>query len=255
MTKHTLSIISPSGVRGSETKIEARTTAGRIPKLAIFQKACGLAISLAAVLPGSSANAQSIITFADRNPFSNLAKIPADADLGSIQFRAAKHVSVPTKVRLVQNQSYCEELAFRERGGSMYCPYIQTEAAAPAYEVTYSYTASPLSSDEYGGRYFTFSVLLRPKELTAAARDAVSRGKISRAEAERFFDVTASRTPERRDLIDMANSKFCDGNYADGAWVQTDSRCRDDVKYRTVMADPDYVTVRVDPASGRQASR
>ena len=143
MTKQTFSIVSPSGVCGLEAKIGARTAAGRILKRAMLQKSYVLAISLAAALAWSSANAQSMITVIDRNPFTHVARIPANADLASIQFRGAKHVSVPTKVRVVQDPSYCEELAFREPGGSMYCPYTKTEAPAPAYEVTYSYTANP----------------------------------------------------------------------------------------------------------------
>ena len=255
MTKQTFSIVSPSRVCVLETKIGGQTAAGRILKRGVLPKPYVFAMSIAAALAWSSANAQSTITVIDRNPFTHVARIPANADLASIQFRGAKHVSVPTKVRVIQDPSYCEELAFREPGGSMYCPYTKTEAPAPAYEVTYSYTANPLSSDEYGGRNFTFSVLFRLEELTSTTRNAISRGKISRAEAESLFDVTTSRTPERRAVIDMANSRFCSGNYVDGAWVHTNSHCQDDVKYRTVMAAPEYVTVRVDPAVARLASR
>jgi hypothetical protein len=98
-----------------------------------------------------------------------------------------------------------------------------------------------LTSDEYGGKYFTFSVYFRLEELSETARKKISKGKINRADAESLFDVRTSRADVPRAVIDEERSKFCDGNYSDGAWVRADPGCKDIIKSRTVTAAADYV--------------
>ena len=56
-------------------------------------------------------------------------------------------------------------------------------------------------------------------------------------------------------LQDFHREEVSAGNYVDGAWVHTDSHCQDDVKFRTVMAAPQYLTVRVDLAVPRLTLR
>jgi hypothetical protein len=144
-------------------------------------------------------------------PFTHFTWIPADSDKGTIRFERAKMVQVPTRITYTMN--YCQELAFRDPGGSMYCPYAQTESPAPAYEVTYSYIGRPLASDEYGGRNITFYVYFRPDELAPDVRQALTAKKRDRADLAEYFTVNAFREPVRRIVIDQAQSRFCDGNF------------------------------------------
>jgi hypothetical protein len=199
-----------------------------------------LSIAIAAAMLGSLANAQTVITTRDLDWFTHTALIPAGSDLSSIRLERVKAVRMPTRIRSTMRTFDCEE--------SLYCPYTTMEAPVQAYEVTYSYTGQPLTSEESGGRYFTFSVYFRPEEL-------ISRGKISRADAERLFDVTTSRAILPRAVIDEERSKFCAGNYIDGAWVQADADCKDDAASRIVMAAADYVTVHIDASPTRVTIR
>lgn len=123
----------------------------------------------------------------DSQPFTHLAQIPADANKGTIRFERVKVVKVPTRITYTMDPSYCEELAFRDPGGSMYCPSVQTGSPAVAYEVTYSYIGQSLASDEYGGRNFTFQVYFRPDELAPEVRQALAEKKWNRADLADTF--------------------------------------------------------------------
>lgn len=188
--------------------------------------------------------------FEDLHPFTHFVSIPADSDPATIRFEKVKTTEVFTKVKSTSNLGSCEGLQFRDPGGSMYCPYIQEESPEPAYEVTYSYRGQPLTSDEYGNRYFTFQVYFRPEELPPALRRAIS-DKMRRGELSTYFNVATSRAPVRTAVIDQANSNFCDGNYVDGYWVQNDPNCRDKVSSKVVTAPSEYIKVQVDPVSPR----
>jgi hypothetical protein len=220
----------------------------------MFRLACRLSVGFAAVLLGSIANAQSVVTVKDLNPFTHVALIPGGADLTSIRFERVKLVRIPTRIRSTSTSS-CDEAAFQEPGGSLFCPFSLLEAPAPAYELNYSYTGQPLASDEYGARHFTFTVYYRPEELSPAMRETISRSKGRHGDVQGFFEATTTGIPERRVAIDEANSKFCQGNHVDGSWTQANPRCRDDVQYKNVMGVADYVAVRVDPAAPRLTSR
>jgi len=216
-----------------------------------------LTLGSALVLLVSTANAQSAAPapgreqtlVRDLDPFAHLARIPTGADLSSIRFQGVKVVKIPTSSKSTTNAHYCEELAFRDPGGSWYCPHVQFEAPTPAYEVTYSYQGQPLASDEYGNKYFTFSVYFRPEEFGSATRETLSRGKAARSDIAALFNPIISRDAERRAVIDEATSTFCEGTYIDGLWNQTNPQCKDNVKSKTVETLPEYVTVRVDPVS------
>jgi hypothetical protein len=178
--------------------------------------------------------------------FTHVARIPADSDTGTIRFEKAKMVRVPTRIAYTINPSYCEGLAFRDPGGSAYCPYMQTGSPATAYEVTYSYVGKPLASDEYGGRNFTFQVYFRPDELAPEVRQALTEKKLNRADFAGYFKVDTFREPATRMVIDEAKSHFCDGNFVDGAWTHTDAGCNDEIQLKAAARLSDYITVRVD---------
>jgi hypothetical protein len=221
----------------------------------MFRKALQVSLGSAAALLGSLASAQSVATVKELNPFTHVALIPAGADLNSIRLDHVKLVRVPTRVSYFANTAYCEEAAKRDSGGSAACPATLLEAPVSAYEVTYSYTGEPLASDEYGNRNFSFSVYYRPEELSADLRQKLNASKVRRAEGEGLFEAKTSRESLQRSVHDEAASKFCEGNFADGAWVRTDRRCQDQIKSKTVVAEADYISVHVEPSAPRISSR
>ena len=187
----------------------------------------------------------------DLHPFTHFAHVPVGADLGTIQFEKARLVKVATRIRRTTDLSYCKEAAFRDPGGSIACPYTQTEAPVPAYEVTYSLHGQPSASDEHAVRNFTFSVYLRPDELAADVQKALSGRKLSRSDSAAYFAVNTYRETAKRIAIDDKESHLCEGNYVDGLWTHTDPGCKDNISYAAVTAPSDYITVKVEPASSR----
>jgi hypothetical protein len=187
----------------------------------------------------------------DLHPFTHLASIPASSDPAKIKFEKVKATRVFTKEKSVLDPGYCKDLPFRDPGGSMYCPYTEDESPTPAYEVAYSFKGQPLASDEYGNRYFTFQVYFRPEELPPGLRRALAIGKMKRSELATYFNVTTSHPAVRAEVIDEANSSFCNGDYTDGNWIQKYPNCKDKVSFKTVTTPSDYITVQVDPVSPR----
>jgi hypothetical protein len=181
-------------------------------------------------------------------PFTNIAEIPAGSDLASIRFEGIKAVKVATERTSITDQRYCRP-GFPEPGGSMYCPYVQDGSAVPAYQVTYSYNGPPIGSDEYGSTHFTFSVTVRPEDVSPEVLQMMSARKMNRAAAAADFKVTTYPDFVPRVVVDEANSVFCEGNYIDGLWTHTDRNCQDKVTYKTVAAPSDYIMVRVDPVA------
>jgi len=193
----------------------------------------------------SASTAQEI----ELQPFTHVARIPADSDTGTIRFETVKLVQVPTRIAYVMNSTYCREVVMRDPGGSMYCPHEQMGSPAMAYEVTYSYIGQPLTSDEYGSRNFTFQVYFRPDELPPPVRRALIEKKVGRADLAGYFTVNTFREPAWRMMIDDAQSHFCDGNFVDGAWTHTDASCNDEIQLKAVALLSDYITVRVGAGS------
>jgi hypothetical protein len=183
----------------------------------------------------------------DLQPFTHFARIPAESNKSTIRFESAKMVQVPTLITYATNSTYCEELGFRDPGGSMYCPSVKTGSPAMAYEVTYSYIGQPMASDESGSRNFTFRVYLRLDELAPDVRRALTDRKWDRAEVAEHFAVNTLREPARRIVIDEAKSHFCAGNFVDGIWTRTDANCKDEIHTKAIDGLSDYTTVRVDP--------
>jgi hypothetical protein len=182
----------------------------------------------------------------DLHPFTRIAYIPVEVDLSSIKIESIKGVKVATKQRSVDPRD-CNEL-WAEPGGSLSCPWITEESPVPAFRVTYSYRGPSTASDEIGrSNYFTFDVYFRPDEISPGVLRALSSGKISRSAAAEFFQVTTTRDSIQQNLVDQANSTFCEGTYVDGNWIHTNPRCEDSITYRKVASASPYITVNVDP--------
>jgi len=197
-----------------------------------------------------SHGSQSIVVKVEAlNPFTHLASIPESSDPSSVRFEGVKMVKVSTESKSTMDAHACEEAARVEPGGSMYCPYTQLQSPAPAYEVTYSYRGQPIPSDEYGSSYFTFSVYFRPDELSPDVWMRLSKHRLAKADAAGFFDVTTYRDIVQEVVIDEAASTFCSGNFVDGLWTHTDSRCADRINTKTITVPSSYITVKVDPVS------
>ena len=189
----------------------------------------------------------------DLNPFIHAARIPVTSELSSIRFQGIRAVRIPTRTRSTAVTPYCEEAAFRDPGGSMYCPFVQPEQFVRAYEVTYLFDGQPLGSDEYGSRQHAFSVYFRPEELEAIRPETLTKRKGARADAAGLFQLRSSRDMDERLAIDEERSTFCDGNYIDGSWVHTDPKCEDAIRFKAVRTPSDYITVSVELAPLRGA--
>ena len=242
------SIVSAVMLLGSmaDAQSESRYAGRAVPKAVPSANSASVAAPV-------EANGDELVVVKDLEPFTHVVVIPAGSDLASIRLQGVKAVTIPTRTRSTTEARYCEQAALREPGGSMYCPFVEPEGFTRAYQATYSYEGPPLGSDEYGDRHFTFSVYFRPEELSRAEREVISRRKSGRAEAAELFTLTTSREPETRRVIDEDNSTFCEGTYVDGAWAQTNPTCKDNVKFKTITAPADYVTLRVDPAPRSRA--
>ena len=105
------------------------------------------------------------------NRFTNTARIPAGADTNTIRFEKARRIEVhdgsPTTV----------------------------------YEVTYSYTAQPLASDERGDGHFTFKVYFPEDKLTPEMQEALAARKAKRADYASCFAVSTKEEEKDSDYI------------------------------------------------------
>jgi hypothetical protein len=112
-----------------------------------------------------------------------------------------------------------------------------------------------MASDEYGNTYFTFTVYFRPDEISPELRRVLSLGKVNRAAAAEFFQVTNYKDSIQQVAIDEANSTICDGNYVDGNWVHTSPNCEDGIAYTRVAIPSPFITVKVElVSSGKEAA-
>jgi hypothetical protein len=210
-----------------------------------------LSLGMSAARTGFATIDGTRVQTSDLQPFTHFAKIPANADIGAIRFESIRKVKLPTRVVSTMNSNYCHEAGFRDPGGSMFCPYVETAAHAIAYEVRYSYRGPALSSDEFGNQHFTFQVYFRPDELSPEIIETLSGGKAHRRGTAALFTVNTHREAVRRVVIDEAHSRFCEGNYIDGGWTHNDGKCKDEVRYRAILAPDAFITVQVDPVPPR----
>ena len=204
------------------------------------------AASLVNAQPGASYTSRRIIS-TDRNPFTHVAYIPADADQSSIRFAGFRAVKLPTRTSSTMDERYCEDVLHRDPGGSMYCPLVGHEGYTLVYEVSYSYDGPPLPSDEYGGRHFAFSVYFRPEEFSLREQEALLQRK-GAVNGTRSFQLSTHREFEPRVVVDQANSVFCEGSFVEGLWVHTDAKCKDTIRSKTITVPSGFITVRVEPA-------
>jgi hypothetical protein len=178
-------------------------------------------------------------------PFTHVTYVPAGAEPGTILFEKAREVKVPTQVRYTTYTSYCKDLVFRD-AGSMFCPQVETGAPVTAYELTYSYRAQPMVSDEQGNRRFTFKVFLRPDEVSPEARQALFASRRNRRDGAGYLRVNTYRENVQRVVIDEAQSHLCPTAIVDGAWAHEDASCQDAISYKIASAPSDMIAVRVD---------
>lgn len=186
-------------------------------------------------------------------PFTHSAYIPVNSDPASIRFERVKAVEIHTSAASAKDSSYCDQLAFREPGGSMFCSGGKDGPLVKAYEVMYSYLGQPLASDEHGDGRFTFKVYFRPDEVAAPLREGMAFKKPNRTETAAFFTVKTEREAERHVQVDEARSQICPGHYSDGAWVKNDGTCKDELVYKTGVVPSGFVTVTVSPVATQVA--
>lgn len=183
-------------------------------------------------------------------PFTHIAWIPAGSNPSSIRLEKAKMVQIPTTLANATNPECCKEVAFRDPGGSMYCPSVRTGTAATAYALTFSVVDPPLASD-YANRYYTFTVYFRPDELAPDVRQAISNGKRSRSDVAGSFKVSTSHETAPEIVIDEAESQLCARNLVDGSWIHSDASCKDDIHYKAISVPSDYMPVKIDASPVR----
>jgi hypothetical protein len=104
-----------------------------------------------------------------------------------------------------------------------------------------------MASDEYGNTSFTFSVYFHSDEISPRLRQALSTGKVSRADVSEYFRISASSDSAPQVIIDEESSTVCEGDYIDGNWVRKNPECQDHVIYKRVAGNSPYVAVKVDP--------
>jgi len=199
----------------------------------------------------ASARAEEVVEIRDLQPFTHIAYIPVGAVPSSLKVEGVKAVQLATRLRYQTNPQYCEERLAAEPATALDCSRTTAESRVPAYEVSYSFSGQPMASDEYGITHFTFSVYFRADELSPEVRRAISAGVAGGTNAAEFFQLTTSKDSVHQMVIDEAHSTFCDGNYVDGNWVPTNTKCDDDVRYEVVAGPSSYITVIVDPVSSR----
>ena len=186
------------------------------------------------------------------NPYTQVASIPATVDPSSIRFEKLKVVELASKTQTVTDSQDCKERQFREPDGTS-CESIKVVERVKAVEADYSYIGPQTSTGEgeTGPSRQTFTVYFRPEELPVSA----TATKLKREQAESLFQVSTSRPMVQERVIDKQNSHFCDGNYVDGNWVQTDSKCRDQVQYANRTVPSTSWAVEVDLRHPMVASR
>jgi hypothetical protein len=211
-----------------------------------------LAVPAAAGEPGDTARATVAVQTSQTQelwPFTHFARIPADSDPATIRLEKIGSVRVPQLVQYTADAAYCRDVAFRDPGGSMYCPEPRTIGTAAAFEATYSYTGQPLASDEYHAGRYTFQVYFQPDELAPEVRTVIETGKWKATYLAEYFMLNTDPERVHRAVIDESQSNLCEGNFVDGNWTHTDPACRDRIVYTTATVLSGYLTVKVDPIS------
>jgi hypothetical protein len=218
----------------------------------------GLAVAIRMNAPSSTAEGRGTIAIPvepshDRalDPFTHVASIPATVDPSTIRFEKLKMVDLASRTETTKVAD-CNDRQFRDPDGSN-CDQVKVLERVKAVEADYSYIGPQTSTGEgeTGPSRQTFTVYFRPEELPVSA----TATKLKREQAESLFQVSTSRPMVQERVIDKQNSHFCDGNYVDGNWVQTDSKCRDQVQYANRTVPSTSWAVEVDLRHPMVASR
>ena len=184
------------------------------------------------------------------NPFNNVASIPATVDPSTIRFEKLKMVSLASKTQVITNAQDCKERQFRDADGSG-CETVKVLERVKAVEANYSYIGPQWSTAEgeiIAPTRQTFAVYFHPEELPVNK----PVNKLNREQAESLFAVSTSRPMVQEKVVDRQHSRYCQGNYVDGNWIQKDSGCKDQVQYATRTVPSEYWAVNVEvrhPAS------
>lgn len=216
-------------------------------KILIFAGVAVVAIALMFAIRTSPATNQVQGTIAKRtaetaeiNPFTNVASIPSTVDPKSIRFEKVRTVDLASKTRTTSDPQACKDRQFRESDPT--CQTVSVVERVKAIEARYSYNGPVISSGEAVPGRDQFSVYFRPEELAGAG--AIE--KLNREQTESLFEVTTSRQMVDEKVIDKAHSRFCEGNYVDGAWTRKDPKCQDQVQYMNVTVPSPNLIVQVD---------
>ena len=184
------------------------------------------------------------------NPFNNVASIPATVDPSTIRFEKLKMVSLASKTQVITNAQDCKERQFRDADGSG-CETVKVLERVKAVEANYSYIGPQWSTAEgeiIAPTRQTFAVYFHPEELPATK----PADKLNREQGESLFAISTSRPMVQEKVVDRQHSRYCQGNYVDGNWIQKDSGCKDQVQYETLTVPSEYWAVNVEvrhPAS------
>jgi hypothetical protein len=184
------------------------------------------------------------------DPFTHVASIPATVDPSTIRFEKLKMVDLASKIQTT-TVADCKERQFRDPDGSN-CESIKVLERVKAVQADYSYIGPQLATGEgeTSPSRQSFSVYFRPDELPVNG----SVAKLNREQGESLFQVSTSRPMVQQRVIDKQNSHFCEGNYVDGNWVKTDSKCQENVQYTMRSVPSESWAVAVDlrhPTGGR----
>jgi hypothetical protein len=218
----------------------------------------GLVLAIRMNAPASSAEGRGTIAVPiqpshDRelDPFTHVASIPATVDPSTIRFEKLKMVDLASRTETTKAAD-CNERQFRDPDGSN-CESLKVLERVKAVEADYSFIGPQTSTGEgeTGPSRQTFAVYFRPEELPVTAHVA----KLNREQAASLFQVATSRPMVQERVVDKQNSHFCQGNYVDGNWVQTDTNCKEQVQYATHSVPSEYWAVEVDLRHPTLASR
>jgi len=181
------------------------------------------------------------VTTAAIDPFTHTVSIPATVDPATIRFEKLKSVELASKIETTTNTTDCKERQFRDPDGTS-CQSVKVIERVKALEASYSYVGPELSAGETIPGRQTFSVYLRPEELSLDG----PADKLKRDQAAALFHVNTFRSMVEQKSIDKQNSHFCEGNYVEGNWIQKDANCKDQLQYVSQMVPSPNWTVQVD---------
>ena len=118
-------------------------------------------------------------------PFTHIAYIPAQFEPGSIRFENVKMVQVPVTIQRRMDATYCAGLAFRDPGGSAFCPISRSDRRRRPTESPTLSPASPWhqTSRRVGASRLAFTFIQRNwlLRLRRRYRRGSRIGRISRA--------------------------------------------------------------------------